>query len=670
MGMPSSAPRDDGDIEAASPKEMEEKVAAAHGVMAALERTIRTSRLYKRDHPSRQEASREVQTRFDGFFEKYSCLRLEVTQTELKMQGRALMKCEARDPEPPFRLYKDGIREIRFHRGLDPDELAAFLAILEMDPREMAEIELDLVSLLWSKDFKTIDHLTVDEFDMSADDTPDASNSDLLNLGQGVRADLTALLRALTSPEGAGPGTAAGEPAGAGAAPAEGSAAGAAPAAAPAGPGTAIAGAAGPGGPAPAGRAGPAIPGRVAPAGPAGPSSGREIAPERFVSSASVTSAGPGPLKPERVEAMFRTPVAAPLKAMRDAIEEETFGGVIVRAIALLGTCLGGAGNVAAEEIGPLLRGLLDVHARKGDFARLGRLMKQLGDHDLLDRLPGGQDLWKDLLARVQTPEIRKLFPSFLNSELADDLQGLEHYLHFAGPTLVADACAAYGRVRSAKIRETLREYIKAQGQETPVAFKGLLEAPEEILSEVFELIRHLKPTSAALDLDAAFERLSKPHKIEALAIAAGMEGLARVRIFRRAFGDPDATVRNQAFRKAGEAVAPDLQQLVQEWISREDFSAAAWDEKLLAYRTYAKLGGAGSLPYLKEIAGRKPSLFGSQKTAENRRAAVLALGYVQAPAAQALLEEWAAGGDRTLKEFAAEALKIRASSDTMRRKA
>src|SRR4026207_1045614 len=109
--------RDDGEFDLVSPKAFEEKIGLARGVMTSFERALRTSRLYKADHPVRQEAVAELQTRSRAFFDKYSYLRLEVTQTELKLEGRVLMKCEPRDPEAPFRLYPEGIRGLRFLRA-------------------------------------------------------------------------------------------------------------------------------------------------------------------------------------------------------------------------------------------------------------------------------------------------------------------------------------------------------------------------------------------------------------------------------------------------------------------------------------------------------------------------------------------------------------------------
>ena len=139
------------------------------------------------------------------------------------------------------------------------------------------------------------------------------------------------------------------------------------------------------------------------------------------------------------------------------------------------------------------------------------------------------------------------------------------------------------------------------------------------------------------------------------------MEGISRIRVFKRALADPDINLRSHALKKVGEAPAPDLQALALEWIEQEDFAARTYDEKLLAYRTYVKIAGPSSLAYFKEIALRKPSLFGGQRPAESRRAAVVALGSLQTPAAHVQLEEWVRDGDRALKEHATEALKMKA---------
>jgi len=48
--------RDDGEFDLVSPKAFEEKINLAKGVMTSFERALRTARLYKPDHPIRQES--------------------------------------------------------------------------------------------------------------------------------------------------------------------------------------------------------------------------------------------------------------------------------------------------------------------------------------------------------------------------------------------------------------------------------------------------------------------------------------------------------------------------------------------------------------------------------------------------------------------------------------
>jgi hypothetical protein len=62
-----------------------------------------------------------------------------------------------------FFFYKDGIREIKFFRGLELREVVDFLHIVRRS-ESVNRLEDDLVTLLWEKDFSHITFGTVDEF--------------------------------------------------------------------------------------------------------------------------------------------------------------------------------------------------------------------------------------------------------------------------------------------------------------------------------------------------------------------------------------------------------------------------------------------------------------------------------------------------------------------------
>ncbi len=59
-------------------------------------------------------------------------------------------------------FFKDGIREFCFHKGITPEEVYGFIDILKTDVKDM-ELDNDLVTLLWEKDFGCVTYTVTDE---------------------------------------------------------------------------------------------------------------------------------------------------------------------------------------------------------------------------------------------------------------------------------------------------------------------------------------------------------------------------------------------------------------------------------------------------------------------------------------------------------------------------
>lgn len=150
----------------------EGKFALATEVVGALERAVRSRRLYEPTHSLYGQSTDDFVQRFLSFLDRYAYLRMEVQADRLTAGERVLLRAAPRDPEIPFRLYKDGIREIRFHRGLTRQEIVEFLSLLEVPLKELSAMGEDLVSLLWSKDFRGIDYTAIDEFEGGPSDFP------------------------------------------------------------------------------------------------------------------------------------------------------------------------------------------------------------------------------------------------------------------------------------------------------------------------------------------------------------------------------------------------------------------------------------------------------------------------------------------------------------------
>jgi hypothetical protein len=687
-----TAAADSGDLDA--------KVRLARNVVASLERAIRSRKLYAADHPLRQGASDEVHHRFREFFDTYAYMRLEITATELKIEGRVVVTCEPRESEIPFRLFKDGLRELRFQRGMERNELVAFLSVLEMDLRQMAELEQDVVSLLWSKDLQTIDYVAVDEFQVAEDggDLAADYDADLQGAAQTVLAGIDRMLRAVQARDlkearaalAVNEGGRGGSGTGGGRGPASGS---------DSGPGTGSGGGTGVGsgggtgvghdggygkgsdGGVGTGRAGgsgvgtqggtrsggtPLVqkgggggtPGDGSLRGQHAASEAVELKAEAPASSDSPKPAPAASMSAEQVSAIFAVAIDPVCKNTRENVDSETLGGTIRRSMDLLIKMFNEDGKVTINDVGPLLRGVVGFYSRKGEFADVGHLLSRLKESHFLDRIAGGSVLWMQLLQDAHSADVRKNLLSYLNTSFAGDYEGLRRYLGQAGGVLVNEICAMYTKVVSQKSRRALRDYLADHGKNSPLAFKVMLASADKLVGEVLEVIRDVKPVGFMLERELKWAELATPVKVQVLSIGASLEGTARARILKLGLVEEDPYVRGIALRAIADSKAEELGFVLQTWIDDKSFASREAEEKQLTYRAFGRIGGAVALRHFREVLGRKLPMFDRQRALDTRRAAILGLREIGMPDAQELLRALAASSDDTMRKTAEEALR------------
>jgi hypothetical protein len=150
-----------------TPQQLERKIELAWEVMRSLEKAVKTRRIYEPNHVLYAQVTDELVTKFMDFFEEHAYLRLCLKPTEITFEKKKLMEGKAHESEIPFRMYKDGVRELRFLRGLTRGEVVDFVGLFETDPKVLHELGEDIVSIMWSKDFHSIDYIAVDEFDFT-----------------------------------------------------------------------------------------------------------------------------------------------------------------------------------------------------------------------------------------------------------------------------------------------------------------------------------------------------------------------------------------------------------------------------------------------------------------------------------------------------------------------
>jgi len=132
-------------------------------VAQALVGAIKAVRCYEAGHRNIRAARQKLQALLAPYLDRYDILVLEVGATTFAGEGRVLYACEEVKGSVPFLFYQDGIRELHLLRGLDEKELDAFLSLIAR-AGAVNNLEDDLVTLLWEREFPHLDFLAVDSY--------------------------------------------------------------------------------------------------------------------------------------------------------------------------------------------------------------------------------------------------------------------------------------------------------------------------------------------------------------------------------------------------------------------------------------------------------------------------------------------------------------------------
>lgn len=141
----------------------EQSIKATRALVQTFLQTVKAFRLYEANHPILMKFLDRLKKDFDQYFEEYDSFPLVVGEHRLFYRGKVVYESQDVKESLAFFFFKDGIREIKFFRGLEFREMVDFLHIVRKS-ESVNHLEDDLVTLLWEKDFSHITFGTVDEF--------------------------------------------------------------------------------------------------------------------------------------------------------------------------------------------------------------------------------------------------------------------------------------------------------------------------------------------------------------------------------------------------------------------------------------------------------------------------------------------------------------------------
>ncbi|TEU04216.1 MAG: HEAT repeat domain-containing protein [Candidatus Aminicenantes bacterium] len=122
-----------------------------------------TMKLYPPGNPSIKKSVDIFTEKLKEFLREFEELRIGIGEFSFFYKGEKVFQDEEKMRSLPFFLFKDGMRELSFYRGLERKELKYFLDVLK-EAIDLPPEESDAIGLLWEKDFVNIRYYALDEF--------------------------------------------------------------------------------------------------------------------------------------------------------------------------------------------------------------------------------------------------------------------------------------------------------------------------------------------------------------------------------------------------------------------------------------------------------------------------------------------------------------------------
>ncbi len=125
-------------------------------------KAFRATQMYLPNNPMHARSIDAVRDAFNALWQQTDDLVLQVIETRLEWEGRVVLdEGERTSDNVAWLLYKDGIRELTIQKGFEAEELAIFFGLLQR-VRKASDDDDDLLTLMWEREFATLQYRYVD----------------------------------------------------------------------------------------------------------------------------------------------------------------------------------------------------------------------------------------------------------------------------------------------------------------------------------------------------------------------------------------------------------------------------------------------------------------------------------------------------------------------------
>ena len=129
-------------------------VAQVRDLFTVLGKALRAFQLYDENNPVRRRFVTNLREAFEQLWQELEGLNLSVEEHRFLLAGEAVYENPSRSDSLAFLLYKDGVRDVTFLRGIEGHELDKILGVLQRARMLKTAEADDLLTMLWAADLE------------------------------------------------------------------------------------------------------------------------------------------------------------------------------------------------------------------------------------------------------------------------------------------------------------------------------------------------------------------------------------------------------------------------------------------------------------------------------------------------------------------------------------
>ncbi|MBN1504544.1 MAG: hypothetical protein JW952_05750, partial [Candidatus Eisenbacteria bacterium] len=137
---------------------------AAGDVATHLARAYKNLHFYGSNNPVPRESIERLFSALTSFLEDSETLTYTLTETDLCYHGKPIYTNPDRRESLVFKLYRDGVRVLSFHKGIDVDDITWLLRALSRSKVDCEDSDSDVVTQIWERELAHITYIAVDDY--------------------------------------------------------------------------------------------------------------------------------------------------------------------------------------------------------------------------------------------------------------------------------------------------------------------------------------------------------------------------------------------------------------------------------------------------------------------------------------------------------------------------